>query len=145
MQTCYEQAVAKAAAYYQENSTEMTLAFGFNAQGEMNLALAAGLRDEAMAGRFKVLLQYLFNRDSVTTYVLMQPAWLNEQAVAVAEVCQGSELSRAICLHAEKGLQPAELATETDHILGDLWTVPKGLPAIMRRDLDRLYEQIRLP
>lgn len=142
-------ALAYGAGRYAAGADGKTLLTGWR-DGRALFALAAGLGDERHRERFAVLARYLLRRDRADGYWLLLPAELEGSEALVAELAgsAGRQVQGAVVQRGPGGgfagldaMQP--LSAEPP--LGDLLDGGDTLPAIMRRELDRLAEALGQP
>lgn len=118
-----------------------TILLGLDRQQAV-FALAVGLAGEPDYPGFLTFSRYLLHhRYSCDGHVLMLPAAIARRAVYVVELKLGEGLT--IDVVEEDG--SARRAPVASNPIGDLGQRARGLPAIQRRELDRLYERLRVP
>jgi len=105
-------------------------------------ALAAGLHGSADHPRFLIFARYLLHRRfACDGFALMLPAELDGTPVYVIEQrCAGSA-TVAVC-YPDGRIAPFEGRSA---LIGDLALAPGQLPALERRDFDRLYASLVRP
>lgn len=118
-----------------------TFLIGFNGRSPV-FALAAGLRGADDHPQFLTFACYLVHqRFRCDGYALLLPAVLDGEEVYVAEWRRGRDM--AVSVIGEDGLSRS--GAPAGPLIGDLARPQPGLPGIMRRELDRLYEALRRP
>lgn len=104
--------------------------------------VAAGLRGAVDHPRFLVFARHLLHRRfHCDGHALMLPALLDGvELYAVERDCQGDMLVQTVDAGGRR--QSSDLG---GRLIGDLAVAESGLPGVMRREFDSLYEQLRLP
>jgi hypothetical protein len=118
-----------------------TLLMGWRAQAP-EFAVAAGLRGDEDHPGFLAFARYLIHhRFRSDGFALLLPAILDDVPVYVAEWRLGGD-SALVTIGPEGELLPNDLHRG---LLGDLGDAGPPLPGLMRRELDRLYELLKVP
>jgi hypothetical protein len=104
-------------------------------------AVAAGLRNAQDRQRFVRFARYLLHhRFGCDGHALLMPAERAGRPVYAVEVCTPDAASVRLIDHAlawhESGLDPG--------LIGELREHDEPLPGLLRRELDRLYEAVRV-
>lgn len=123
---------------YREGALGKTLLVGWRDASPL-FAIAAGLATDSDRERFAVLARYLLRRDKADEYWLLLSADLSGGAHLVAELGGAAAVQAAPLSGQGEGLSlgPAR-ALDAPAPLGNLLDGGENLPAVMRRDLDRL-------
>jgi hypothetical protein len=118
-----------------------TFLIGFSGRSPV-FALAAGLSGADDHPRFLTFARYLVHhRFRCDGYALLLPAVLDGEEVYVAEWRRGQETGVSV-IGADG---QSRSGAPGGPLIGDLARPQPGLPGIMRRELDRLYEALRRP
>jgi hypothetical protein len=126
-----------------------TLVVGFRA-GLSVVAFAAGLPTDGHKAHLRMLARYLFARRGVDAYLVVTQASLHRCDLVTVECAQtgGRRLYAAPLCHTavnEVGSlgSPQPLAGQ-EPLLGDLLAPGQPLPGVIRRELDRAYDILRV-
>ena len=118
-----------------------TLLLGF-AGPQTQLALAAGLQGEQDHPGFLTFCRYLLHqRFDCDGHALMLPAAVSGEPVYMLETYLAGEAAVHL-VHADGRCEPWP---HDDRLIGDLTRRESGLPGIQRREMDRLYDVLKLP
>ncbi len=136
-------ALAYGLARYREGALGKTLLVAWHGATPL-LAIAAGLSTTTDRERFAVLGRYLLRRDRADGYWLVTRADLGGEPHLLAEHARTSERQvSGLPIDSAGGVwggaDPVALAPGP--LIGDLLDGGGSLPAIMRRELDRLAER----
>lgn len=139
-------ALAYGLARYRDGAAGKTLLVGWR-DGEGLFAIAAGLGGAGDRERFAVLARYLLRRDRADGYWLLFAADLDRAEHLAAEVVsRGRRHLLAAPLLRDADGAPAALGSDRGldgaSQLGDLLDGGAKLPALMRRELDRLGQTL---
>lgn len=142
-------ALAYGLACYQADAAGKTVLVGWRAQSPL-FALAAGLVADTDREQYALLARYLLRRDKADGYWLLLSADLAKQEHLVAEQVLANQRqvtaaplqrnSRRRCISLGD-----RVALGAEAILGDLLDGGEPLPAVMRRELDRLVSSLAVP
>lgn len=143
-----EHALAYGVEHYCQGSDGKTLLVIWQAERPL-VALAAGLATDADRERFSVLSRYLVRREKADAYWLLLGADMGGAEHLVAEVAaQGRRQVVAAPVRRDANTPCFDLGQAQDlgagPVLGNLLEAGSKLPAVMRRDLDRLAEQLAI-
>lgn len=104
--------------------------------------VAAGLGDDTAQRHFVTLGRYLLQvRFRCADFAVVWPAQLDDRAVSVIDFTDGEHRRRCLL----DGRLTTHDQPEDGGLLDVLQTVIGPLPAVLRRDLDSLFETFRLP
>lgn len=108
-------------------------------------AVAAGLRDTTQHEQFARFARYLLHqRFSCDGHVLMLPAEIDGQPVYVVEQARHGAYRLAMLDADMAWRESPPAAGSANGLIGDLAAAESGLPGIMRRSLDQLFEDLQV-
>lgn len=137
-------ALAWGQARYRAGAAGKTLLAGWRGS-DCLFALAAGLASAQDRERFAVLARYLLRRDEADGYWLVFPTDLEGRPHLAVETALGGGCRVAVATLGDgPQLGPTRPMGE-EHQLGDLLDGGGSLPALMRRELDRLAAALAEP
>lgn len=123
-----------------DGSDGKALLLGF-AGPQALLALSAGLRGEQDHPGFLTFCRYLLHqRFDCDGHALMLPAAVSGEPVYMLE----THLAGAAAVHVVHADGRRVPWPHDDRLIGDLTSRESALPGIQRREMDRLYETLRL-
>lgn len=139
--------------YYRRGNAEKTIVVGLS-KDRYRVAFAVGLRNDSQQRQLAIMARYLFAKHHVDTYVLMMPAWLEDsdgkQEVVAVELRMREQAYLSICPlrrsanDALLDIESGEIKSALHPLVEDLLARGQSLPGIMRRELDRAYNALRL-
>lgn len=104
-------------------------------------AITAGLRGDVDHPGFLTFGRYLLtHRFHCDGYALLLPAVTDDAPVYVIEQVAGAQRQHAIVVAGA-----SRHATFDDALIGELLTPVRGLPGVLRRELDQRFDRLQVP
>lgn len=137
-----------AIASYKGHHTNKTIVVGCGGSGPVGLA--AGLSEPDQMKHLALIARYLFVKHSVDSYILIMPAYQDDEEVLAVEVAVDSGRWHCVaCIERDidgrfTGLGESAPCSAMQPLIEDLLAHGHSIPGIMRRELDNAYDALKI-